>query len=48
MTGENIQEKHSKNEKSDWYKGLTLFELLDSVPIPERNPDNDLRIPVLD
>ena len=48
ITGENLQEKDANNLLSDWYKGLTLFEMLDSVPLPERNPNTDLRIPVLD
>lgn len=48
MTGENIQEKNKENAKADWYQGLTLFELLDSVAVPARNPNTELRIPVLD
>eukprot|EP00828_Plagiopyla_frontata_P041087 TRINITY_DN574_c0_g1_i3.p1 TRINITY_DN574_c0_g1~~TRINITY_DN574_c0_g1_i3.p1 ORF type:complete len:836 (-),score=161.15 TRINITY_DN574_c0_g1_i3:47-2554(-) len=49
ITGENIKVKTiENNNNSEWYKGLTLFEMLDSVPIPLRNPDADLRIPVLD
>lgn len=27
---------------------MTLWEVMDSAPIPERWPDRDLRIPVLD
>lgn len=35
-------------ELCDWYKGPNFFDIVDSLPIPERNPDGPLRIPVLD
>jgi peptide chain release factor subunit 3 len=35
-------------EKCPWYKGPSLFEMLDNVPVPIRNPEAPIRIPVLD
>ena len=35
-------------ELCPWYKGLCLFDLLDQLPNPERNPSGALRIPVFD
>jgi len=31
-----------------WYKGKSLFEVLDDLPIPARNPDGPLRMPIFD
>lgn len=35
-------------ELCPWYKGPCLFDLLDHLPCPERNPSGPLRIPVFD
>jgi len=32
----------------DWYRSDTLFDKLNKVPIPARDPNGPLRIPVLD
>lgn len=47
LTGENIDKPLDK-DRAPWYSGKTLFEALDSCPPPQRNPDDNLRIPVLD
>lgn len=36
------------SERCDWYKGDTLFDKFNKVPVPIRNPDGPIRIPVLD
>merc|ERR1712232_246755 len=45
LTGDNIKER--RNTPS-WYKDKTLFEILDSAPIPNRNAKAGFRIPMLD
>lgn len=35
-------------ERCEWYAGDTLFDKLNNVPIPDRNPNGPLRIPVFD
>jgi len=45
LTGDNVKER--KNTP-DWYQGMTLLNLLDSLEVPKRNPDLPLRIPMLD
>ena len=41
-----------KHKQAEWYKGETpggpLFDILDRLPSPVRNPDGPVRIPVLD
>jgi len=46
LTGANILEPAGTT--CNWYKGPTLVELLDSVPLLDRDPNGPLRIPVLD
>lgn len=35
-------------DRCDWYTGDTLFDKFNKVPVPTRNPNGPLRIPVLD
>jgi len=35
-------------EVCSWYEGPTLFDIVDGLPIPERNANGALRVPVLD
>lgn len=35
-------------DRCDWYTGETLFDKFNKVPVPIRNPDGPLRIPILD
>lgn len=44
---ENIDRPISK-ETCDWYTSDTLFEKLNKVPIPSRDSDGPVRIPVLE
>lgn len=45
LSGENI-EKIGSN--SPWYDGPSLLDILDNAPIPKRDPNGPLRVPVLD
>jgi len=47
LNGQNIIES-VPNTTCAWYKGPTLIEILDNLPLEERNPNGPLRIPVLD
>jgi len=31
-----------------WYNGPSLFEAFDELPIPKRNPEAAIRIPIID
>ena len=35
-------------EKAEWYNGPCLIEVLDSLPLPQRNSEDALRIPIID
>lgn len=35
-------------EVCSWYNGLNLFETLEGLPLPERNIEGALRVPILD
>lgn len=41
------QNIHSKHQVG-WYKGPVFLDYLDNVPLPKRNPEPPLRIPVID
>ena len=45
LGGGNLKERETQ---ADWYKGPTLFEALDAVPLPERNEKDAFRLPVID
>lgn len=45
--GDNIKD-HLKPGVADWYKGKTLFEVLNDAELPKRETDVDLRMPVID
>ncbi len=47
LTGQNIVEPIDSSV-CGWYKGPTLLDILDNMPIAQRNADAPLRIPVLD
>ena len=47
ITGDNIMVPVS-NEKGNWYKGPTLFEIFENLPIPKRSAEDPLRLPILD
>lgn len=47
LTGQNITEPVEKSICS-WYDGPTMIDILDKLPIEERNPNGPLRVPVLD
>lgn len=47
MTGHNLATSVPP-EVCKWYSGPSLFDLIDVLPAPERNPNGPLRIPVLD
>jgi peptide chain release factor subunit 3 len=34
-------------EVCSWYKGPSLLELVDSLPVAERDPEGSLRVPIL-
>ncbi len=43
--GDNVGKK---SEKATWYKGLTLFEALDTFVVPEKPVEKPLRLPIQD
>lgn len=45
LTGDNIKDRRAT---PSWWKGGTLFDLLNSAKIPERDPKKAFRIPMLD
>ena len=45
LTGFNIKERSTE---CPWFTGKTLFETLDSVPLPPRNEKDAFRLPVID
>ena len=47
LNGDNMKEG-IKDPKGSWYKGPTFFEVLDNLPLPQRDPEGPVRIPVLD
>jgi peptide chain release factor subunit 3 len=47
LTGDNILVK-VPSEKCDWYKGKTLMEIIDKLPVENRDTKGPLRIPILD
>lgn len=47
ITGENMID-HVSDQKAPWYTGPTLFEVFDSLPVPARNPEDPLRLPIID
>ena len=47
LNGDNIQTGITASEGS-WYEGPTFMELLDNLPVPKRDPEGPVRIPVLD
>jgi len=47
LRGDNLKVR-SDDPRSSWYTGPTLFELFDSLPLPPRDANAALRIPVLD
>lgn len=46
ITGDNIITH--VGSKAPWYVGKTLFEVLDSMPLPSRSAEEPLRIPIID
>jgi peptide chain release factor subunit 3 len=46
LTGDNILKP--VGDKCSWYKGPTLMEILDNLPIETRDSNGPLRIPILD
>eukprot|EP00753_Platysulcus_tardus_P003569 PLAT12468.27.p1 GENE.PLAT12468.27~~PLAT12468.27.p1 ORF type:complete len:586 (+),score=309.92 PLAT12468.27:886-2643(+) len=46
ITGENMMERLEAGV-ADWYEGPSLFELLNTVRVPGRDPAATLRVPVL-
>ena len=46
LTGDNILEP--VGDRCPWYKGPTLIEILDDLPVENRNITGPLRIPILD
>jgi len=46
LTGENIKEPVGAN--CSWYKGKTLMEILDQLPVEKRDENGPLRVPILD
>jgi len=47
LIGENIV-KNCTSEDSSWYKGDSLFDMLDGLSVPSRNANAPLRIPIMD
>jgi len=47
LQGDNLLENVSKH-KCPWYQGPSLIDLIDSLPLPTRDDNLPLRIPVLD
>ncbi len=35
-------------DKCPWYKGLALVQVLEELPLKERDPNGPLRIPIID
>lgn len=50
MTGENIKENSTKNSNSNWYKGKSLMEAIDSIKIAgdDKKDSLPLRISIVD
>ena len=46
-TGDNLIEK-TTNDKFKWYKGKTLLQAIDDMPMPKRPTDKPLRLPLND
>ena len=47
ITGTNLV-GHASKDKCSWYKGPTLLDLIENMPIEKRDPNGPLRIPILD
>lgn len=47
LTGDNIV-KLVDPSVCKWYKGDTLMEILDNLPVENRDPNGPLRIPILE
>lgn len=47
LTGDNIS-KPVNALTCQWYKGKTLIDILDNLPVEDRDPKGALRIPILD
>jgi len=45
LAGDNLSKP---SDRSPWYNGPPLLEILDTMELPPRNPDAPIRIPVLD
>lgn len=46
LTGENVVEP--LGDKCPWYKGQTLVQVLERLPLNERDPNSPLRIPIIE
>jgi peptide chain release factor subunit 3 len=46
LTGQNVLEPIGN--KCPWYKGMTLIQILDKLPFKKRDPNDPLRIPIID
>lgn len=46
MTGENLKDRATA-ETCPWYRGPSLIELLDKIPVSNRDPKASLRMPIL-
>jgi peptide chain release factor subunit 3 len=46
ITGQNVLEPIG--DVCPWYKGMTLIQILDKLPFKERDPNDPLRIPIID
>ena len=47
LSGENILDP-VEQKVANWYKGKTMIECLDEIKLEQRNPNAELRVPVLD
>jgi len=47
LTGDNIKNKVDA-KVCPWYKGETLMNILDNLPIENRDPSKPLRLPILE
>lgn len=47
LAGDNMKDRVDK-AVCDWYDGPSLIELVDKLPLEERNPNGPLRVPILD
>lgn len=47
LNGDNMMEPIS-DPRGSWYKGPTFFEVLENLPVPPRDPEGPVRMPVLD